>query len=85
MTWLLSIIASPIFRALWRPFAIVLGVLTFGAFKRREGAQAAKAKQAEAHAKAYRETIERVADEKPSNDTTDRLRERMRQRAERKP
>jgi hypothetical protein len=40
----------------------VLGVLTFGAVKKREGAQGAKAKQAVKDAKAYRKTNERMQD-----------------------
>jgi tetrahydromethanopterin S-methyltransferase subunit G len=40
----------------------VLGVLTFGAVKKREGAQDAKAKQAVKDAKAYRKTNERMQD-----------------------
>lgn len=40
----------------------VLGVLTFGAVKKREGAQQAKAKQATKDAKAYRQTNERMQD-----------------------
>ena len=62
--FILRIIASPVFRALWRPFAIVLGVLTFGAFKRREGAQAAKAKQAEANVAAVERGVEGAAEAK---------------------
>lgn len=83
IAFLFRIIASPVFSALWRPVAVVLGVIGFGAWQRRQGAQAAKADHIEAEAEAYRETIERVANEKPSNDTTDRLRERMCQRAKR--
>ena len=85
MTFLLRILASPILRALWRPVAFLLGLVGFGALQRHRGARAANDKQAAAEAEAYRETIERVTHEKPSSDTTDRLRERMRKRAERKP
>jgi hypothetical protein len=40
----------------------VLGVLTFGAVKKREGAQGQKAKQAEAQAKAEAKAHERMND-----------------------
>jgi succinate dehydrogenase/fumarate reductase flavoprotein subunit len=59
----------------------VLGVLTFGAVKKREGAQQAKAKQAVEAAKAKEKTIEDVLRETPSDDPVDDIRERMRKRA----
>lgn len=85
MTFILRIIASPVFRAMWRPFALLLGLVGFGAMQRRKGAQAAQDRHKAAQAEAYRKTVERVLDEKPSNDTTDAIRRRVRQRAERKP
>ena len=59
----------------------VLGVLTFGAVKKREGAQDQKAKQDAANAKAHTETVERVLDETTSADPADDIRRRMRERA----
>ena len=59
----------------------VLGVLTFGAVKKREGAQGAKAKQAAEAARAKEKTIEDVLREVPSDDPVDDIRERMRKRA----
>ena len=61
-----------------------LGVLTFGAVKKREGVQSAKAKQAAEAAKAKEKTIDDVLRQTPSDDPVDDIRERMRKRA-RKP
>ena len=61
----------------------VLGVLTFGAVKKREGAQGQKAKEAAARAKAKDKTIEEVLRETPSDDPADDIRDRLRKRARR--
>ena len=58
-----------------------LAVLSFGMVKRREGVAAERAKQAQRDAAAYTETVERVLDEKPSDDPADVIRQRMRDRA----
>ena len=63
--------------------AAALGALVAVLAVYGKGRSDQKAKTAANDAKAYRKTVERVADEKPSNDTTDALRERMRQRAKR--
>lgn len=76
--------ASPIARWLAKIGGLVLLVLTFGAYQRRQGAQAAKAKQAEAQTKAHQKTIEEVLRETPSDDPADDIRRRMSARA-RKP
>ena len=68
-------------RALGIAVMAVLGVLTFGAVKKREGAQDQKAKQDAANAKAHTETVERVLDETTSADPADAIRRRMRERA----
>lgn len=52
--------ASPIARWLAKIGGLVLLVLTFGAYQRRQGAQSAKAKQAEAQATADRKAHERI-------------------------
>ena len=62
-----------------------LAVLTFGMVKRREGVTDERAKQAQRDAAAYTEAVERVLDEKPSDDPADVIRQRMRDRANRKP
>lgn len=54
--------ASPIARWLAKIGGLVLLVLTFGAYQRRQGAQSAKAKQAEANAKANEQAHERMND-----------------------
>jgi len=68
-------------RALGIAVMAILGVLTFGAVKKREGAQDQKAKQDAANAKAHTETVERVLDETTSADPADAIRRRMRERA----
>ena len=66
MTILLTIwrliTGNPIARAIGGALVAIAGILTFGAIKKREGAQAAKAKQATKDAKAYRDTTERMQD-----------------------
>lgn len=64
IAFLLRIAASPVFSALWRPVAVVLGLLGFGAVQRRRGAQDAKAKQTEANVKAIIRGAEGAADAK---------------------
>lgn len=54
--------ASPIARWLAKIGGLVLLVLTFGAYQRRQGAQIATAKQVEAQAKADRKAHERMND-----------------------
>ena len=76
--------ASPIARWLAKIGGLVLLVLTFGAYQRRQGAQIATAKQVEAQAKAHQKTIEEVLRETPSDDPADDIRRRMSARA-RKP
>lgn len=76
--------ASPIARWLAKIGGLVLLVLTFGAYQRRQGAQGQKAKQATKDAKAHQKTIEEVLRETPSDDPADAIRDRLRKRA-RKP
>lgn len=71
-------------RAVGAALVAVAGVLTFGALKRREGAQAARADAAVKAAKAKEKTIEEVLRETPSDDPADDIRRRMSDRA-RKP
>ena len=75
---------SPIARWLAKIGGLVLLVLAFGAYQRRQGAQGQKARQAEAQAKAHQKTIEEVLRETPSDDPADDIRDRLRKRA-RKP
>lgn len=60
-----------------------LAVLSFGAIKRREGVQAERAKEAARDAADFAETIKDVSNEKLSDDPTDIVRSRMRDRAKR--
>ena len=53
---------NPIARALAKVGGLILLVVTFGAWQRRQGAQGQKAKQAEAQAKADRKAHERMND-----------------------
>lgn len=80
MIWL---IANPIARALAKLAALVLAVLTFGAWSRFKGAAAERDRQAEERAKARAQTVERVENEKASDDPIADLRQRMRDRAKR--
>ena len=80
MIWTI-LTANPITRALAKVAALVLAVLTFGAWNRRSGAKAQKAKQDAANAKAHTETVERVLDETASHDPVADIRRRMRDRA----
>jgi hypothetical protein len=54
--------ASPIAKLLAKLAGIALAVVTFGAWQRRQGAQAAKAKQAVKDAKGFKKTTERMQD-----------------------
>ena len=78
------ITGNPIARFAAKLAGIALAILTFGAWQRRQGAQAQKAKQAEVQAKAHQKTIEEVLRETPSDDPADDIRRRMSSRA-RKP
>ena len=78
MIWL---IANPIARALAKLAALVLAVLTFGAWNRNKGKRAERDRQAEERAAARAQTVERVMDEKASDDPVADLRQRMRDRA----
>jgi hypothetical protein len=62
-----------------------LAVLSFGAIKRREGVQAERAKEAERDAADFAETIREVTNETASSEPADAIRQRMRDRAGRKP
>lgn len=88
MTILLTIwriiTGNPIARAIGGALVAVAGILTFGAIKKREGAQAARSEAAAKDAKAKEKTIEDVLRETASDDPVDDIRERMRKRA-RKP
>lgn len=72
---------NPIARALAKVLGLVLAVLTFGAWQRRQGAAKARQKQAEADAKAFKQTTKDVTYETISTDPVDTVRERMRDRA----
>lgn len=78
MIWL---IANPIARGLAKLAALVLAVLTFGAWSRFKGGRAERDRQAEIRAAARAQTVERVNAETESDDPVDDLRKRMRDRA----
>jgi hypothetical protein len=78
------ITGNPIARAIGGALVAVAGVLTFGAIKKREGAQAARSEAAAKAAKAKEKTIEDVLRETASDDPADDIRRRMSDRA-RKP
>ena len=79
MIWL---IANPIARALAKMAALVLAVLTFGAWNRHKGKRAERDRQAEERAKARAKTLERMQDaEAAMGDDPAVLRDRMRQRS----
>lgn len=56
------ITGNPLARFVAKLAGIALAVLTFGAWQRRQGAQAAKAKQAVKDAKGFKKTTERMQD-----------------------
>lgn len=72
---------SRLARMIGTAIAAVAAVMTFGAIKRREGVQTERAKQAAQDAQDHTETVERVLDEKPSDDPVADIRKRMRDRA----
>lgn len=78
------LIGNKIARTIGMVVMAVLGALTFGAVKKREGAQGAKANRAQQDAKAHQKTIEEVLRETPSDDPADDIRRRMSDRT-RKP
>jgi hypothetical protein len=78
------ITGNPIARAIGGALVAVAGILTFGAIKKREGAQAARSEAAAKAAKAKEKTIEDVLRETVSDDPADNIRKRLSDRA-RKP
>jgi len=76
---------SRLARLIGAALAAVAAVLTFGAIRKREGVQTERAREAQRDAADFAETIKDVADEKPSNDPADVIRQRLRDRARRKP
>jgi hypothetical protein len=76
---------SRLARLIGTALAAVAAVLTFGAWKKREGAAENKAKVAAERAADFAETIKDVSNEKPSDDPADVIRSRLRDRAKRKP
>ena len=76
-------IAADLLAPLW-PYIAAAGIAVAGWFAaRRSGVRAQKAKTDAAQAKAREKTVKDVLNETTSSDTTDRLRERMHQRAKR--
>lgn len=72
---------NPIARALAKIGGLILLVVTFGAWQRRQGAQGQKARQATRDAKAYRDTTERIQDaDAAMGDDPAALREWLRKR-----
>jgi len=65
--------------------AAVAAVLTFGAIKRREGVQTERAREAQRDAADFAETIKDVSNETASTESVDAIRDRLRDRAKRKP
>ena len=78
------ITGNPIARAIGGALVAISGILTFGAIKKREGAQAARSEAAAKAAKAKEKTIEDVLRETASDDPADAIRKRLSDRA-RKP
>lgn len=75
------ITGSRIARAVAKIGGLILLVLTFGAYKQRQGAQSQKAKQAVKDAKSYRDTTERMQDaDAAMGDDPAALREWLRKR-----
>ncbi len=83
MIWAI-LTGNPIARALAKVLGLVLAVLTFGAWQRRQGAAKARHRQAEARAEEFKETTKDVANETISDDPVDDIRDRLRERG-RKP
>jgi len=83
MIWAI-LTGNPIARALAKVLGLVLAVLTFGAWQRRQGAAKARQRQAEARAEEFKETTKDVANETISDDPVDDIRDRLRERG-RKP
>lgn len=82
MTWVIDFFTTTaIGRTLAKIGAAVLLILSFGAYRHRQGVNDAKANRAAADAKAHRETTERVLHETASDDPADDIRARMRARA----
>lgn len=70
MIWTL-LTGNPIARALAKIGAAILAVLTFGAYQRHKGAQAARDRQAAADAKAEQQAHERMNNADLGTDATD--------------
>ena len=82
MTWVIAFFTSTaIGRTLAKIGVAVLMIMSFGAYRHRQGVNDAKAKRAAADAKAHRETTERVLHETASDDPAADIRDRMRDRA----
>ena len=78
MTW--AFLTTPIARAIAKIGGVILAVLTFGAYQRHRGAQAARDKQAAADAKADQEAHERINNADTGADLDDDARaERLRE------
>ena len=76
---------SRLARMIGTALAAVAAVLTFGAIKRREGVQTERAREAQRDAADFAETIKDVSNEKASTEPVDAVRQRLRDRANRKP
>jgi hypothetical protein len=76
---------SRLARLIGTALAAVAAVLTFGAWERRKGVAQANAKVAAEKAADFAETTKEVSREKISADPVDDVRDRLRDRAKRKP
>lgn len=85
MIWA-AILQSRIVRWIGAAVAGALAVLTFGAVKKREGRIEERAAEAARQSEAFRETIQEVTHETADPaEPSDAIRQRLRDRAKRKP
>lgn len=76
---------SRLARLIGTALAAVAAVLTFGAIRKREGVQTERAREAQRDAADFAETIKDVSNETASSEPADVIRDRLRDRAKRKP
>jgi len=76
---------SRLARLIGTALAAVAAVLTFGAIRKREGVAQERAREAQRDAADFAETIKDVSNETASTEPVDAIRDRLRDRAKRKP
>ena len=79
------ILQSRLARWIGAVLAAVAAVLSFGQIKKREGGQAERAKEAARDAADFTKTVKKVSHETISDDSVVDIRQRLRERGERKP